>query len=73
MYWGASIMWLVDAVFEYAEQGADFFNPPVSDMVNDAFLGFSAVALGLIIWIISLLIHDPKGVLKSSYKKTSRR
>lgn len=25
MYWGASLMWLVDAIFEYSELGADFF------------------------------------------------
>lgn len=24
MYWGASLMWLIDAVFEYAELGAEF-------------------------------------------------
>lgn len=28
MYWGASIMWFVDAIFEYAELQAEFFTPP---------------------------------------------
>ena len=54
MYWGASIMWLVDAIFEYAELGAEYFTPAPEDMLNDTFLGLSAVALGLIIWIIIL-------------------
>lgn len=27
MYWGASLMWLVDAIFEYAELGAEYFFP----------------------------------------------
>ena len=27
MYWGASIMWLVDAIFEYAELKAEYFTP----------------------------------------------
>ena len=50
MYWGASLMWLVDAIAEYAELGAEYFTPAFADMVNDAFLGVSAVTLGLIIW-----------------------
>lgn len=70
MYWGASLMWLVDAVFEYRELGADYFTPAPGDLLNDLFLGLSAVALGLVIWIIVLLIKDPKGVLKAKlYKK----
>lgn len=55
MFWGASLMWLVDAIFEYAELGADYFTPALSDMINDAFLGTSAVALGLVIWLARLL------------------
>ncbi|MCM1314528.1 MAG: hypothetical protein NC205_07660 [Prevotella sp.] len=68
MYWGASLMWLVDAVTEYLETGAEFFNPSVTDMLNDAFLGFSVTAFGLVIWIISLLISDPKNILKLKIK-----
>ena len=64
MYWGASLMWLVDAVFEYAELHEQFFTPEPLDMLNDAFLGLSVVALGLVIWLVILLIKDPKGVLK---------
>lgn len=65
MYWGASIMWLVDAIFEYAELGAEFFTPEVADMINDSYLGLSVVALGLIIWLVAMLIADPKGVIKN--------
>ncbi|MDE6424900.1 MAG: hypothetical protein K2K89_02010 [Ruminococcus sp.] len=68
MYWGASLMWLVDAVTEYLETGAEFFRPSVTDMLNDAFLGFSVTALGLVIWIINLLISDPKNILKLKIK-----
>ena len=64
MFWGASLMWLVDAVFEYAELGADFFNPAIADMLNDSYLGLSVVVLGLIIWMVALLLSDPKGVVK---------
>jgi len=58
MFWGASLMWFVDAIFEYAEAGAEFFTPAFADMVNDAFLGISAVVLGLIIWLARLLWSD---------------
>ena len=64
IYWGASLMWLVDAFFEYAQLHAEFFAPSLQDMVNDAFLGISAVVLGLVVWIVKLLITDPKHVLK---------
>lgn len=69
MYWGASIMWLVDAIFEFAELHAEYFSPAPIDMLNDTFLGLSVVALGLIVWVVRLLILDPKGVVKRSLKK----
>lgn len=65
MFWGASLMWTVDAVFEYIELGAEFFTPEPMDMLNDAFLGISVVALGLIIWLVYLFIKDPRGVIKA--------
>ncbi len=70
MYWGASLMWLIDAIFEYAELGAEAFVPAPLDMLNDLYLGLSVVALGLIIWLVILLVRDPKGVVKAAlYKK----
>ena len=69
MYWGASIMWLVDALFEYAELHAEYFTPTPADMLNDLFLGLSVIALGLVIWIIILLVKDPKGALKAVLEK----
>ena len=65
MFWGASIMWFVDAIFEYAELHEEYFTPALKDMLNDSFLGLSVIALGLIIWLLFLLIKDPKGVVKS--------
>jgi len=69
MYWGASIMWFVDAIFEYAELKAAYFTPALNDMVNDLYLGLSVVALGLIVWLVVLLIKDPKGVVKAYFAK----
>lgn len=69
MYWGAAIMWLVDAIFEYAELKEAYFQPSIEDMVNDSFLGLSVVALGLVIWLLRLLIKDPKGSIRAALKK----
>ena len=69
MFWGSSLMWLIDAIFEYAELGAEYFTPAPADMLNDLFLGLSVVALGLIIWLVILLVKDPKGVIKNALFK----
>ena len=63
LYWGASLMWLVDAVFEYIQLRAAYFTPSIEDMINDSFLGISVVVLGLIIWVIEILIKDPENVI----------
>lgn len=60
MFWGASLMWLVDAFVEYIELGAEYFTPAARDMLNDAYLGFSVVALGLTIWLVYVIIKNPK-------------
>lgn len=69
MYWGASLMWFIDAIFEYAELGTEFFAQTPADMLNDFYLGLSVVALGLIIWLVILLVKDPKGVVKAALFK----
>lgn len=66
MFWGASIMWFVDAIAEYIEMGADYFAPALEDMINDSFLGFSVIAFAMIIWVIYILIKDPKGVVRKA-------
>lgn len=71
MYWGASLMWLVDAVVEYIEIGAEYFTPEAADMVNDSYLGLSVVALGLVIWLVVVLVKDPNGKIKSLLAKNN--
>ena len=39
------------------------------DMINDSFLGLSVIALALVIWVVALLIKDPRGVIKARLKK----
>lgn len=72
MYWGASLMWLVDAIFEYIELHEKYFTPSPINMLNDFYLGLSVVALGLVIWIVVLLIKDPKGVVKAALFKKKK-
>lgn len=71
MYWGASLMWTADAIFEYAELKAEYFTPALADMVNDFFLGISVVAFGLVIWLVILLVKDPKGVVRKTLHRTN--
>ncbi len=71
MFWGAAIMWLVDAIVEYSELGAEFFAQAPEDMLNDSYLGLSVVALGLIIYLVILLVKDPRGVVKASVLKNN--
>ena len=66
MYWGAALMWTVDAAAEFIELRAEFFSPSAADMLNDAFLGAAAAALGLVIWLVMLLIKDPRHVLRTA-------
>lgn len=51
IYWGASLMWLVDAFFCLAE-GKPFLNLSL----NDALLGFTMVLCSLAAWVIILLL-----------------
>ena len=69
MFWGASLMWMCDAIFEYIELGAEYFAPAFEDMVNDTFLGLSVIAVALIVWVVILLVKDPRGTVKKSLKQ----
>ena len=34
-------------------------------MLNDAYLGLSVVALGIVIWLVILIVKDPEGKVKA--------
>lgn len=69
IYWGASFMWFMDFVFEYAELKADYFVQEFADILNDSLLGLAVVALGMLAWLVIILIKDPKGVFKKKLIK----
>lgn len=65
MFWGATLMWLVDHVMAYLMEGGDFF-----ELNLDAtMLGISVIIVALLVWLIVLLVSDPKGVLKRVLKR----
>ncbi|WP_243158064.1 hypothetical protein [Aminipila terrae] len=51
-------MWLVDHVLAYLSEGGEFFDISL----NATLLGVNVVLLGLVVWIVILLVKDPKGV-----------
>lgn len=67
MFWGASLMWFVDAIYEYAEQGASFFSLEYGECLQDVYLGLSVVALALVVWIFQLLVKDPKNIMRTVF------
>lgn len=65
MYWGATLMWTVDHVIAYLQEGG-----PVFDLSAGAFLlGVIVILAGLIIWLVALLAADPKKVLRKALLK----
>lgn len=60
IYWGATLMWFIDLVMNYLNEGGEFF-----EITLDAtLLGIAVVLCGLLAWVILLLVKDPKGVFK---------
>ena len=65
IFWGATVMWLVDHIMAFASEGGEFF-----EISTDAtMLGVAVIVLGLMAWAITLVISDPRGVLKKVLKK----
>ena len=65
LYWGATLMWLVDHVMAYVQEGGRFF-----EITADATgLGLSVLVLGLVVWLVRLLVSDPKRILGAVLKR----
>ena len=43
-----------------------YFTPATADMINDSFLGICVIALGTVVWLGTMLISDPEGVVKKA-------
>ena len=64
-FWGATLMWLVDHIMAYVTEGGEFFETNL----DATMLGISVIIVALLIWLIVLLVNDPKGVLKRALKR----
>jgi hypothetical protein len=65
IYWGATLMWLVDHVMAYVQEGGPFFEISAEATA----VGLSVLVLGLVVWLVRLLACDPKRVLQTVFKK----
>ena len=65
IYWGATLMGLVDHVLAYVRGGGPFFEVDTQGTA----LGIMVVILGLLIWLVRLLVCAPKGVLRAASRK----
>ncbi|MBN1321939.1 MAG: hypothetical protein JXA87_14000 [Thermoleophilia bacterium] len=65
IYWGATLMWLVDHVMAYVQEGGPFFEVTA----NATAVGLSVLALGLFVWLARLLLSDPKRVLQAVLRR----
>jgi len=58
IFWGATLMWFVDHIIAFISEGGEFFDVSM----DAALLGITVVICGLMIWVITLMVKDPKGV-----------
>lgn len=66
IYWGATLMWLVDHVIAYVQEGGKFF-----EVDADATgLALSVLILGLFIWLVRLLLSDPKRAVRALVRRS---
>jgi len=65
IYWGATLMWFVDHIMAFIMEGGEF----LEISLDATMLGITVVILGLLVWVIILVISDPKSVLKTSFKR----
>jgi hypothetical protein len=65
IFWGATLMWLVDHIMAYVTEGGEFFEINL----DATLLGVAVIVLALFVWEIVLLVSDPEGVLKRALKR----
>ncbi|MCX7912906.1 MAG: hypothetical protein N2506_08135, partial [Dehalococcoidales bacterium] len=65
MFWGATIMWFVDHLMAYFAEGGEFLEVST----GATLLGVSVIILALFVWLVVLLISDPKEVIRRTAKK----
>jgi hypothetical protein len=64
MFWGATLMWLADHLMAFLTEGGEFFEINL----DATLLGISVIIFALLVWLIVLLVSDPKGVIQKALK-----
>lgn len=67
LFWGASLMWGVDAAFAFAKEGATSFQMELGECLQESLLGMAVVALALVIWLARVLAADPRCVFRRKF------
>lgn len=65
IFWGATLMWVADHVVAYLMEGGEFFEINL----DASLLAVSVILVALLVWLIVLLVSDPKGVLAKVLRK----
>ncbi|MBN1631168.1 MAG: hypothetical protein JW990_15515 [Thermoleophilia bacterium] len=65
VFWGATLMWLVDHVMAYIQEGGAFFEFGAQATA----VGLSVLVLGLLIWLVRLSAGHSKRVLRAVLKR----
>jgi hypothetical protein len=65
IYWGATLMWLVDHVMAYIRDGGPF----IEVTADGTALALSVLALGLFVWLVRLLLGDPSRIARALLKR----
>ena len=58
--WGATIMFFIDHVYGYLTEGGEF----IETSIDALLLGFVLQLSTLIMWLLILLVKDPKRVFR---------
>ena len=64
IFWGATLMWLVDHVMAYLAEGGEFLETGL----DATMLGLSVIVFALFVWVMVLLVSDPKGIIKRALR-----
>lgn len=62
IYWGATLMWLVDHIVSFWEQGGPF----LEISWKGTALGAGVLGLGLVAWLIRLFLANPRVAPRSA-------
>jgi len=60
IYWGATLMWLVDHVMAYVQEGGPFFD----FSAQAVWVGVSVIALGLLVWLVRLSMSYHREIVR---------